>query len=333
MKKFLTMFLALIGIVCVFAGCKEVPIVIDLYGEDVLEYISGEGVYKEEDLITLTAQARAGYDFAGWIKNEEVVSTDLVYTFTASLETAGRYTVEYNLHDYIITNTNSDAIAIESTANYNEEVDVEVTIPTGYYIEELYYMPDGSDTKVNIVDNSFIMPAADISIFVSFAEIQYAVVLSPDSIENGAVALSQENATAGTEITVTATPNEGYKLTRLYYVIEGSYAEEDITSNTFAMPNGNVTLYAIFEELRTYTITFNSNHPDASCPVEAKEGSVVTVRFSSSSGESCDTYNIRIYSGEITYIQERDLFSDYTFIMPSTNIIVEVTRASPLPPS
>ena len=58
--------------------------------------------------------------------------------------------------------------------------------------------------------------------------------------ENGTVKVNPSNGSAGTFITVTATPDEGYELA--YITVDG----EKITGNTFRMPDKAVTVSAVF---------------------------------------------------------------------------------------
>ena len=58
--------------------------------------------------------------------------------------------------------------------------------------------------------------------------------------ENGTVKVNPSNGSAGTLITVTATPDEGYELA--YITVDG----EKITGNTFRMPDKSVTVSAVF---------------------------------------------------------------------------------------
>ena len=68
-------------------------------------------------------------------------------------------------------------------------------------------------------------------------------VISPDG--NGTASASPDKAVAGTEITLTATPKDGYRLKEWQVV---SPAGLVITNNKFTMPDSNVEVKAIFEE-------------------------------------------------------------------------------------
>ena len=70
-----------------------------------------------------------------------------------------------------------------------------------------------------------------------------------DKITNGTVKVSQAQACAGDEVTVTATPDEGYELESLT-VKDGADAEVTVSEdNTFTMPATDVTVTATFKKL------------------------------------------------------------------------------------
>ena len=83
-------------------------------------------------------------------------------------------------------------------------------------------------------------------------------VISPDG--NGTASASPDKAVAGTEITLTATPKDGYRFKEWQVV---SPAGLVITNNKFTMPDSNVEVKAIFEEdvpaPTEYTVRFNAN--------------------------------------------------------------------------
>lgn len=70
--------------------------------------------------------------------------------------------------------------------------------------------------------------------------VEHDIVVA-DNIQNGSVTASETKATAGTQITVTVTPDQGYVLKSL------KFNGTDITeSKTFVMPNADVTITAEF---------------------------------------------------------------------------------------
>ena len=71
---------------------------------------------------------------------------------------------------------------------------------------------------------------------------EYTITCSNDG--NGTASANATSATAGTEITLTATPNGGYAF-KEWQVVSGSVT---ITNNKFTMPASNVEVKAVFEK-------------------------------------------------------------------------------------
>ncbi|MBO6157719.1 MAG: InlB B-repeat-containing protein [Firmicutes bacterium] len=85
----------------------------------------------------------------------------------------------------------------------------------------------------------------------------YTVTVANDG--NGTGSASPSSGAEGTEITLTATPNEGYRF-KEWQIITGDVT---ITDNKFTLGNSNVEVKAIFEEIpalpATYAIIFDAN--------------------------------------------------------------------------
>lgn len=98
---------------------------------------------------------------------------------------------------------------------------------------------------VTITGNRFIMPAENVTVRAVFSP----VVNIPDTHEielivgeGGEAKLSLTNASAGSTITVTATPDEGFELD--YITVDG----ERIDGTTFTMPEHDVTVRVYFTD-------------------------------------------------------------------------------------
>ena len=93
---------------------------------------------------------------------------------------------------------------------------------------------------------------------VTRQEAEHSVTVKTDG--NGAASASPFSAAAGTEITLTATPNTGYHF-KEWQVISGGVS---ITNGKFIMPDSNVEVKAIFEEdapptPAEFIVTFDGN--------------------------------------------------------------------------
>ena len=74
----------------------------------------------------------------------------------------------------------------------------------------------------------------------------YSITIA-DGIEHGSIAYAVTTAKYGEKITITATPNFGYRLSRLV-VKDADNNDVATTGNSFFMPKSNVTVSAVFEQ-------------------------------------------------------------------------------------
>lgn len=113
---------------------------------------------------------------------------------------------------------------------------------------------------------SFTMPAKAVTITAKFSKL-YNITKGVcehgtiSSVKNGTTEVSQ--AVKGNKIVVTATPDEHYDLSDLYYVVSGSDEHVSISANSFTMPENDVTVYATFTEKAKYQVTWMTNGTEA----------------------------------------------------------------------
>ncbi len=126
---------------------------------------------------------------------------------------------------------------------------------------EISGTPAGEGTEVFTVMavNDLGEDIKELSItIVKAPETEYAVTVRDDG--HGTGSADPASATAGTEITLTATPNAGYHF-KEWQVMSGDVTVRD---DKFTMPSDNVEIKAIFEEdapptPTEYTVTFDGN--------------------------------------------------------------------------
>ena len=139
---------------------------------------------------------------------------------------------------------NGTVVADKAEAAEGETVTLTVTPAEGYELTSLTYTAEGAE-PVAIENGSFTMPAANVTINATFAEIPpvlYTITVA--ETENGTVT-APATANFGQTVNVTVTPAEGYELTELTYTAEGAEPVA-IENGTFTMPAANVTINATF---------------------------------------------------------------------------------------
>ena len=125
------------------------------------------------------------------------------------------------------------------------EITLTATPNTGYHFKEWQVE---SLAGLVITNNKFTMPDSNVAIKAIFEEdspfapTKHTVTVKTDG--NGIAFASPLLAVAGTEITLTAMPKEGYHF-KEWQVISGGVA---IENNKFLMPDSNVEVNAVFEK-------------------------------------------------------------------------------------
>ena len=98
-----------------------------------------------------------------------------------------------------------------------------------------------------ITDNSFTMPANEVKVKAIFERV-YNINLQTNEHGTASATVGGKTVTAAAanaEVTLTATPDEGYQL-KEWKVVSGGVT---VTDNKFTMPAVNVTVQAVFEEI------------------------------------------------------------------------------------
>ena len=169
------------------------------------------------------------------------------------------------------------------------------------------------DTEIKALwENSVITPTT------------YTVTVSNDG--NGTGTAAPSTAVAGTTITLTAMPNEGYHF-KEWEVISGGVTIKD---DKFLMPNDNVEVRAIFEEDAppaptefTITVTSGGNGTASASPAKAAAGMEITLTATPDKGYHFKEW--QVISGGVT-------IKDDKFTMPSTNVEVKAIFEEDAPP-
>ena len=139
---------------------------------------------------------------------------------------------------------------------------------------------------------TFTMPDGDVTISVTKAAKTYAVKVADankDTLKITSPEADLNKVTAGTTITVVATPKDGYTLTADGVVVtygdnqtlKATPDTEKANTYTFAMPAGDATVSAEFEEVKKYTVTVDPVEGEAAevtaTPKEAAKDAEITV--------------------------------------------------------
>ena len=207
---------------------------------------------KAGDTITLTATPNSGYKLKEWkvtggnvsIQNNQFTMPDSDVKIKAIFESSATNTPVLS-HSITVTATNGSAGASKKSSKAGGVVTLTATPNSGYHFKGWKVTSGG----VNIKDNRFTMPNNDVvieAIFEADAPASSAVARSITVITDGhgTASASKKSAKAGETITLTATPNAGYRF-KEWRVTSGGAT---VQNYQFTMPDRSVAFLAVFEK-------------------------------------------------------------------------------------
>ena len=318
---------------------------------------------KPGEEITVTCTPNTGYSL-GTINSYANTASgmlDLSYQltgnnqFTFNMPNAEAYIVVYfsegnggsnppqlTVYDITVeTDGNGTLISSELEAEEGDYITVAATPNTGYELDKII-ATDGTNTSDITQDQAFYMPASDVTVRATFKDIDnggqvYNVTVNP--ADNGTVSANPTQAQAGTPITVTTAPADGYELDTLT-VKDGNNNAVTVTDGKFNMPQSDVTVTATFkraenadddETTHAIHLHYETNQVAVTASAtEAKAGETVTItttpkKFSGGqSGGQWAVSKIMLYKyGDYSVKQEIPLLTK-SFTMPDYDVIVSV---------
>ena len=189
--------------------------------------------------VTLTVAPKTGYKFVEW-QSDDVTITDNTFTMPAKeVEITAVFEEKApDEFDITVAKTTNGTVTVKggkTAALKDETIDLVITPDKGYEVDTV---------KVNgeaITGTSFTMPEKDVTVEVTFKKSTYTVTVA--AAANGTVTADKATAQMGDTVTVTATPDKDYELSKI--TVNGTA----ITGNTFTMPAENVTVAAEFKKV------------------------------------------------------------------------------------
>ena len=286
--------------------------------------------------ITLTATPNTGYHFKEWqveslaglvITNNKFTMPDSNVAIKAIFEEDSPFAP--TKHTVTVkTDGNGIAFASPLLAVAGTEITLTAMPKKGYHFKEWQVISGG----VAIENNKFLMPDSNVEVKAVFekdappAPTKYTVTVTTEG--GGTASASPAKIAAGTEITLTATPNTGYHFKE--WQVE-SPAGLVITNNKFTMPDSNVAIKAIFEEdspfaptKHTVTVKTDGNGIAFASPLLAVAGTEITLTAMPKKGYHFKEW--QVISGGVAIENNK-------FLMPDSNVEVKAVFEKDAPPA
>ncbi|MBQ6648513.1 MAG: hypothetical protein IJM66_06670 [Muribaculaceae bacterium] len=289
------------------------------------------------------------------------------YTPNITLSKAGTYSFSYDPVTNILVVTgeiepekytitvaegieHGTVVPDKTEAAAGETVTLTVTPAEGYELETLTVM--NGETAVEVTNNTFVMPAGDVTITATFKEsiVNYNLTWSVTPAEGGTVEIkagetvlttSPAQVAAGTHITITPSPAQGYEVESVK--VNGTpllTIDDDETGGEFGAPAlkdfpGGISagfgtygfdmaedaeVVVTFKKTEyTITVTEPQNGTVVPSATTANMGDEITLTITPATGYEID--EVTVMAGE----DEVELDSDYKFTMPASDVTVTVT--------
>ena len=209
---------------------------------------------------------KEGYTFIGWFTDTELQNE---YDFNTEVTSSFTLYAKWDINSYAVTiaegiTNGSLSFIPASPVVFSETVTITASADDGYKLKDgsLRAYKTGEETEeVPLNGMTFEMPAFDVTITAEFEEIpieQFTIAFATP--ENGTISVmldtialvSGDKVDKNSEITITATPDNGYKLKTL--TVNGNPFESGNTHIVVA----DVNIVAEFvEETAQYTVTYN----------------------------------------------------------------------------
>ena len=223
---------------------------------------------------SIDARPKAGYAFKEWRKDGPsgtLYSTDAMKTISIPFNALSLYAI-FEKVPYKVTVTNDGngtASASPISGVLGTEVTLTATPNPGYQFDKWEVVSGG----VTVTDNKFTFGPDNVvvkALFEPIPVVSYTVTVTDDG--NGTATASHDSGAEGKEITLTATPNEGYRF-KEWNVVSGGVT---VTDDKFNIGTSNVVIQAVFEPIPTYTFSFVSNGGSSVASQTVMEGKTAT---------------------------------------------------------
>ncbi|MCR4726234.1 MAG: DUF6273 domain-containing protein [Clostridia bacterium] len=277
-------------------------------------------VKKPGESVTLTALSNTGYSFAGWFDGEDLLSSDLNYTFEMPAKSV-TYTARFERMRYKLSTQISNPDAGEYTALdkeeklFDESVTLTATVKTGYDFVGWY---DGTKRLSAELEYTFNMPAKDSTYTAKYANQIFTLNTEVNDEAGGTYTSCKDKEYAYLDqVTLAAEPSEEYIFIGWY---DGESRVSADPTYTFEMPAKDLSYTAIFDKKDGWRFSTSTNDTAGGfftkyVDILVKTGTRVELRTSPNDGYTF----VGWYEGDALVSQE----GEFVFTMPMREASLE----------
>ena len=226
------------------------------------------GSYNKGTQVSITATASEGYRFTGWSNgssnNPITVTLNSNTSITANFEQIPVYSISVSAEE-------GGSVSSQG-GEYSEgtQVSITATADEGY---EFSGWSDGNTEATRVITAS-----EDLTLTATFTELEYSYQLTVTSTEGGSISSEGGEYNEGTEVTITATADEGYR-----FIGWSDGSEEESITITITQ---DTSIEANFELIPIYTVTVTSTEGGSisSEGGDYQEGTEITITATADEG-------------------------------------------------
>ncbi len=321
---------------------KSYTITFEPNNEDV-QGSTNEITAVENTTIILTACGfiREGYTFTNW--NTKSDGTGISYADKASVKLTSNLTLfaqwkenpkpKYTvLFDANAENVSGTTEIIEAEENTTVILTACGFIREGYTFTNWNTKSDG--TGISYADKASVKLTSNLTLFAQWVleiEPTYSITVLP--FDHGTVTVSKTEAEAGTEITITLTPDQYYAVDTISITdstdtgIQTSYSQLQENVYTFTMPEKNVSVSVAFKYVAHNIIISDVQHGTVTVNKQiAVEGDNITVTLMPEEYYAVESISVTDVSGNVIQVNSfQSQTNIYNFEMAEQDIKIYVT--------
>lgn len=261
------------------------------------------------DEISITITPDDNYRLGLLMFSDGKTVADEYYTFTmpaTDLTITPLFTEVDDKSVIALVESGEGKVAVSANdAEEGETIMITTEAAEGYELSNLVanYVDGG---EIEITNNSFTMPNANVIVKASFKLVDYTISVA--DVTNGTLVADKAVANMGDEVTLTATPAEGYEVET--FTVDGVA----IDGVTFIMPASDVVVGATFK-IADYTISL----------VKPENGTATVDKATANVGDVVTITATPAENYELLSITVNDVaIEGNSFTMPATDVEVKV---------
>ena len=275
--------------------------------------------------VVLTVSPATGYK----LKSLKVMfgETEIAVVNNKFTMPAGEVTISatFEVEQYTITTEgteNGTFVVSKTTANYNDEIAITITPNQGYELDKIYIngvaLDNGSTT--------FMMPASNVTVKVTFKKIVYNLSLISVNSEAGTAEIESNTASYGDKVKISVTLETGYEIKNILINNEvgtGSWTQSDNKLvYEITMPNEDVVIMINIDKKSYKISTVNSDGGNITVSqTTAYYKDSILIEVSLKTGYRLSQITVKDAEGNSIEV------NDYSFIMPASDVTISVKYA------